>query len=151
MSEYKSLIPRLKDSAVFAGWIAGLILIAALCWFLTQNLRAQFLLHSVNKALSQVEESKRFGELNAHIPFKDLGSDVPRIGVWFSIKGKEGYKVLVFPLISGGNFLSCAAVVNTSNKVEDIVPLNSHAAKFLKKVPPGAVQVYIRRIEGGKN
>jgi hypothetical protein len=151
MTDRKSLIPVLKDSAVFAGWIAGLILISALCWFLTQNVRAEFLLRSVNRFLSQVEQSKSFGELDAPIPFKDMDRDTPRIGSWFSLKNKEGYKVLVFSLISGADFLPCAAVVNTRDKVEDIVPLSSHAARFLEKAPSGVLQVYIRRIEGVKN
>jgi hypothetical protein len=151
MSDSKTLIPAaLKDSAVFAGWVAGLILIGALSWFLTQNLRDQFLLRSVNRALTQLEESRRFGELNAPIAFKNLSSGAPRIGSWFTVKGKEGYKVLVFPLIAEGNFLPCAAVINAGNKVENIVPLGSHAAKFFETLPQGAVQVYIRRIEGVK-
>ncbi|AEF81067.1 hypothetical protein [Leadbettera azotonutricia] len=148
MSDRKSLIPQLKDTAIFVGWVAGIVLIAALCWFLTQNFRAQFLLRSVNRALSQVEESKRFGELDEPIQFKDLDIETPRIGSWFSLKGKEGYKVLVFSLIAEGNFLPCAAVVNASGKVEDIVPLNSNAAKF--RLPSGTLDVYKRRIEGGK-
>jgi hypothetical protein len=150
MRDSKSLIPKLKDTAIFVGWIAGIVLIAALCWFLTQNLRSQFLLRSVNRALSQVEGPKRFGELRAPIPVKDLGKDASRIGSWFSLKDREGYKVLVFSLISGGNFLPCAAVINAGDKVEGIVPLNSHAAKFLEKVPPGVLEVYTSRIEGAK-
>jgi hypothetical protein len=150
MSNRNSLIPTLKDSAVFVGWIAGLILIGALCWFLTQNLRSQFLLRSVNRALTQVEESKRFGDLGVPIGFKDLEKDTPRIGSWFTVKGREGYRVLVFSLISGANFLPCAAVVNAGGRVEDIVPLSSHGAKSFKEVPQGVLQLYIRRIEGDK-
>ena len=45
-------IPPLKDAAILAGWIAGLILIAGCLWFFTQPLRDRIIPAAVNRCLS---------------------------------------------------------------------------------------------------
>jgi hypothetical protein len=143
-----ALMPKFKDGAIFTGWIAGILLLGSLCWFLTGSLRADFLMRSVNRSLKEGGYSLAVGRPAAP---RELEPETTRMGQWFFQAGTEGQdsRVLVFTMIDGGCFFPCAALVK-GGTVEEIVPLNSYAGKFLARVSPGVINLYKRRIEGNR-
>jgi len=70
-------------------------------------------------------------------------------GSWFTMM--EGTtvrkKVIVFSFIGDGTFFPCAAVLAPDGTVEEFIPLNSHGEKVLKRITPGILRIYARRIE----
>ena len=147
------LIPQVKDAAILIGWIAGLVLIAGLCWFLTQPLRSVYLLNAVNRVLAQSGDSRRLGE---RMPPGAVEAGLSRMGSWYTMRESSlrlagnvpaGRRALVFTFIGEGTFFPCVAMV-AGGKVEEFIPLGSHGEKMLKRVSPGVLRIYARRIEG---
>jgi hypothetical protein len=141
-------MPKFRDFAVFTGWIAGILLLGSLCWFLTRSPRADFLMRSVNRSLREGGYSVAVGR---PLTQRELEPEAARMGQWFFQAGEEEQyrRVLVFTMIDGGVFFPCAALVN-GGTVEEIVPLSRYAGKFLTRVSPGVINLYKRRIEGSR-
>ena len=143
------LVPYLKDGFIFAGWVAGLLLIGALSWFFTRTIRAEFLQDSINSALIRMEDPRRLeaplvpGTIRSR---KDYGPLSPQ-GYWFSLKGEVDC-FLFFTLIADGLFLPCGAILSPEGKVKELIPMSIRGEKTLAQVPPGVIRLYIRRIEG---
>ena len=150
MSYKGYLIPHLKDTFIIMGWIAGILLIGALSWFLTRSIRTQFLQDSINRALIKMEDPRSLESPLVSGVFKNQRNYGPLSpqGRWFSLKDKEG-RLLFFTLISGGTFLPCAAILNSQGKVSEIIPLDSRGKNALSQVSPGIIKLYLRRIEEG--
>ena len=149
MSTRKLMIPGLKDILIFVAWIAGLLLAGGLCWSLTRSVRSDFLLNSINRALSGMGDYRR---LEAPIAPGAFRSDrtigpISRQGSWFSLDG-EADRLLFFTLMADGTFFPCAAIVNPQGRVKEIISLSSRGEKTLSHVSPGIIRLYIRRIEG---
>ena len=160
------LVPKLRDAAILTGWIAGIILIASLCWFLTQSVRSRFLVIAVNRVLEQSGDSRRLDSPVSPVP--------PRsgLGLWFTmgkadnqtLPGRRsstgginddatgantaGTRAYIFVLIAEGTFFPCVAVVNSEGKVEEFIPLTRAGERMIKRFSPGILKIYIRRIEG---
>jgi hypothetical protein len=133
----------IKDWAVFLGWIGGLVLIGGIIWFLTQPLRAQVLMRSVNRALSFGEDQRR---LQAALPLpRPSGSAAPQ-GNWYTLMNSRD-SFFVFPIMRDGILILCGAQVSQTGKVVEIIPLSDHAKQVLKNIPEGIIQMYGRRIE----
>ena len=143
-----SLAPKMKDTAILIGWIAGLLLIAGLVWYFTQPLRNNTLIKAVNKVLEQNNDLRRL-HLSENSAGKSSG-----IGSWFSIfensKLREGSGAYVFVFIAEGSFFPCAAIVSPKGNVEEFIPLNSHGRRMIKRIPAGILSLYASRIEGLK-
>jgi len=150
------LAPKMKDTLILIGWISGIIIIAGLCWFLTQPLRESYLVKSINKVLEQSHDLRRVGEA--------LPALSPGMGSWFAMTnaaGKrrdnarealsEGTRACVFVFIAEGSFFPCIAVVSPGGAVEEFIPLNSHGKRILKQVSPGILKIYAARIEGAQS
>ena len=142
------LIPHVKNSAIVSGWIAGLLLIAALSWYFTQPIRAVFLQRAVNRVLEQSGDSHRLGN-----PL--FAGSSGALGSWFlaretggNASAPEGTKVFVFAFMGGGFFFPCAAIVTPGGRVEEFIPLCSYGERMMKRVSPGILRIYTRRIEG---
>jgi hypothetical protein len=139
-------IPRLKDASIFAGWIGGILLIGALCWFLSTPLRTRLLMRSVNRVLALAGDPRR---LDAAIPASELTPEALRIGTWYNMAfSGEGSRAVVFTLIAEGRFFPCAAELNREGGVAEIIPLSMEGERTFKTLSPGSVQIYTRRIEG---
>ena len=162
MSDGKTLVPRVRDTALLSGWIAGLILIAGLCWFLTQSTRSDFLLKAVNQVLEQSGDSRRLGVLvspgTVKAGFPGIGSWYTMIELPFRQSGdsekkffSEGTRAFIFTFIGEGAFFPCAAVVAPGGRVEELIPLSSHGEKMIKRVSPEILELYARRIEGAES
>jgi len=113
-----------------------------LCWSLTRPLRTDLLRNSINRAWSQTGESRW---LQAPVLPGSLPSRLSRLGTWYTTE--EG-RVLVFTIITDGVFLPCAAIVDASGMVEEIMPLGPRGEKTLARVSPGIIALHIRRIQG---
>ena len=154
------LVPQVKDGLKLVGWIAGLILIAGLCWFLTQPLRNRLLLNAVNRVFV---ESGDFRRLEGPVSAGMSGSF--GTGVWFTItesnsrtRGNtspgdfsEGTRAYIFTFIGEGTFFPCAAIVKPGGDVEEFIPLNNHGARMIKQISPGILRIYAQRIGGDKS
>ena len=136
-----------KDTMIFLGWIASILIIAGVFWFFTQPLRNRLMLRAVNRVLIQLGDSRRLAEESS----PETGSSL-LTGSWFVMTGASagGSKVVVFSFIGEGTFFPCAAVVSQDGKVREFIPLNSHGEKMLKRISPGILRIYTRRIEGAQ-
>jgi hypothetical protein len=137
----KDLVPELKDRAIFLGWIAGLALAGILLWSLTQTVRTQFLLRTVNRALVMLGDERRLSGPLA----RPSARPVP-MGSWYSLLASDSV-MFVFTVMRDGIQVPCGALVSKEGRVTDILPLSSHARQVLGRIPPGVMRIYIRRIE----
>jgi len=135
----------LKDTMIFFGWIISILIIAGVCWFLTQPLRNRLMVRAVNRVLAQSGDSRRLTE---SLYSERRGSLLT--GSWFTMydRSAEGKKVIVFSFIGDGTFFPCAAVMTRDGKLMEFIPLNSHGERILKRTPEGILNIYARRIEG---
>jgi len=145
VSKYK--IP-LRDAAIVAGWVAGLVVIAALIWFFTQPLRDRLILNAVNHVLEQSGDSRR---LEAPIPSGALNAGQSRMGFWYTVSGlPHGSKAFVFTFVAEGTFFPGAALVSPAGTIEEFIPLSNHAERMLRRISPEILKLYGRRIVGGE-
>ncbi|MDR0640883.1 MAG: hypothetical protein LBG07_00315 [Treponema sp.] len=141
---------ELRDRAIRAGWIAGLLLAGWFLWFFTASPRENSLKHQVNLILNSRGEDFRLGD-----PLRRGRALIP-LGTEFSLEspapdpGGEGgsRSFLVFPLVSGGSVLSCGVLIDSQGKVERFIPLGAHGEQAFERIPRGILDVYIRRVEG---
>jgi len=136
----------LRNAAIFVGWIAGLILIAGLTWFLTEPARNRFLLKAVNQVLEQYGDSRR---LELPVSPGTLKAGVSKMGSWYTMTElPEGSRAFIFTFIGDGSFFPCAALVAPGGKVEEFLPLNSQGQRMMKRISPEILKLYAWRIEG---
>jgi hypothetical protein len=135
-------LPKMKDAGILLGWLAGILLMGGLFWSLTDGARSRGLQRVVNRVIADADknESLRLNGLASGGP----GKRIP-LGKWYKAGSTED-RVLVFPLISGGAAIPCAAVVR-GGKVERIIPLGVHGEQVFRDLPRGVLQIYIHRIE----
>ena len=149
-----------KDTAIFAAWIAALLIVAAVFWVLTQPVRTRILINAVNKVLEQSGDSRRLEAASSH-----RGSGFLGMSSWFTITSPQTQEAgdteempgvsgrtmaVVFSFIGEGNFFPCAAVINHDGKVVEFIPLNSQGERIIKRISPGILNIYARRVEGNK-
>jgi len=137
-----NLTVLLRDRAILAGWIAGLVLIASLLWSLSFPFRAFCLMRSTNKVLIAMEDSRR---LIAPLPHSSTPAS---LGCWYRLSGSgDSALFYVFALVQGGILVPCGAEISGKGEVLEIIPLGSHARQIMNRIPPGLIQLYVRRIE----
>jgi hypothetical protein len=146
-------VRRPGDRALTAAWITGILLAGWILWFFTASPRENGLKRQVNLLLSSRGEG-----FSLAAPLRGRGN--PRkgipLGTEFSLEapaadtGGELRSFLVFPLVSGGTALSCGALIDSRGRVERLIPLGAHSEQAFERIPRGILDVYIRRIEGGK-
>jgi len=136
-----------KDTTIILAWMASIIIIASICWFSTQPLRHRQMIRAVNRVFIQSGDSRRLLEPSSR---ERKGSLLT--GSWFTMLDETPIRkrVLVFSFIGEGTFFPCAAVMTQDGKVGELIPLNSHGEKVLRRVSPGILEIYIRRIEGAE-
>jgi hypothetical protein len=135
----------IKDAGICLAWIAGLLLVGVLSWFLTRDIRADTLMRAVNRVLMTSEDPRRFGD--PLLP-AEIAPGKARLGSWYRLVDSDGLG-LIFSVMHDGISASCAAVISGQGKVEALIPLNSHGSRVLERLPPGVLRAYIRRIEEG--
>jgi hypothetical protein len=131
----------LKDRAVFLGWIAGLVLVAALFWILSFPVRSVCLMQSTNKVLTAMDDPRR---LAAPLLRPIAGPDP--LGCWYHLADSDSL-FFVFTIMRDGILVPCGAEIAASGELVGIVPLGTHARQVMGQIPQGLIQVYVRRIE----
>jgi hypothetical protein len=139
----KEFLSRVKDPLLVIGWVGGILLLGVLLWGLTQSLRTGILLKSVNKTLAYAGDSRR---LEAVILPKQFSGKMGKIGIWYTQAGSEN-RMLIFSVMSGGILAPFAVEVSPQGKTGVLIPLNRHSEKTMDRLPPGTMDIYIRRIE----
>jgi hypothetical protein len=134
-------VPDLKDRAILFGWIGGLLLVGMLLWGLTQPLQTRCLMRAVNKSLEHLKDPRR---VSAPLGRHPVSASPP--GVWYSVSDSDA-AMLVFAVMWDGILVPCGARVSGEGKVEELLPLGSHAEQLLKNIPEAALRFYIHRIE----
>ena len=131
----------LKDRGILFGWIAGLLLAAALLWSLSYHFRAACLMRSVNRSLIDMQDDRRLVT-----PLRrPLAGQFP-LGCWYTVDGTDSL-FFVFTIMRDGILVPCGAEISAEGKVKDIVPVGSHARQVLDRIPRGVIHIYTRRIE----
>jgi hypothetical protein len=135
------MISSLKDRAVLAGWIAGLILAGALLWSLSFPFRTVCLMRTVNRALIETGDERRLlaplsRPVKGQFPF----------GCWYTLD-KPDTLFFVFTVMRDGMLVPCGAEISDGATVAEIVPLGNHARQVMERIPPGLVHIYTNRIE----
>jgi hypothetical protein len=134
-------VTKIKDRAVLAGWIAGLLIAISLLWIITQPLQSRYLLKSVNRILVSKGDPRRLIEV---LPKNDIKP--PLLGFWFSMFNTTE-KMFVFPVFQYGIFITLGAIVLPDGKVDEIIPLSVHAVQKMENISKSILQIYIVRIE----
>jgi hypothetical protein len=132
---------ELKDTAILAGWIGGLVLVGALLWILTGPVRDRGLLSAVNRSFAAQRESIRLTE---PLPRQIEGREA--LGRRFALADSAG-SLLIFPILNGGISLPVGVLLDDQGKVERLIPLGNHGRQVFDRIPQGTLNVYIRRIE----
>ena len=134
----------IKDTLIILAWIASILLIANILWFSTQPLRYRLMVRAVNRVLIQSGDSRRLIE-----PLSPDRKGSLLTGSWFTMLDETpiAKRVFIFSFIVEGTFFPCAAVMTQDGKVGEIIPLNSHGEKVLRRLSPGILTIYTKRIE----
>ena len=138
---------KFKDALIILAWIASILIIAAICWFSTQPLRHRLMIRAVNRVFIQSGDTRRLIEPS---PRERKGSLLTGTRFTMLDETPVGKRVLVFSFIGEGTFFPCAAVMKADGKLEELIPLNSHGEKVLRRISPGILRIYTRRIEGAE-
>ncbi|MDR1444605.1 MAG: hypothetical protein LBI94_06975 [Treponema sp.] len=132
----------LKNIALCAAWIGGLLLAGWLLWLFTESPRDRITARRINGILAEQ------GEIFVlDTPVKNRR----RLPLGTEFTTGAGGSFLVFPLVSGGGSLNCGALIDSRGRVERLIPLGIHARQAFERVPPGILNAYIHRIETEKN
>lgn len=137
----------LKDRAILSGWIAGLVLAAALLWFLTFPFRSACLMNSTNKALAAMDDTRRLSSPYLHYKAGPGLRFADPLGCWYHLSDSaDGSLFYVFVIMREGILVPCGAEISGRGELIEIVPLSSHAQQIIGQIPAGMMQVYLRRL-----
>jgi hypothetical protein len=136
----------LKDRAILVAWIAGLVLIASLLWFLSFPFRSVCLMNATNKILASMDDDSAAPPKLLSAPLLRHFSGPAPMGCWYRLTDSHSL-FYVFVLMHGGILVPCGAELSEEGKVTGIIPLGSHARQVMTRIPQGLIQVYVNRIE----
>jgi hypothetical protein len=137
----KRTTSALKDRAVFAGWVAALVIIAALMWSLSFPFRADCLMRATKKILSSMDDDRYLVT-----PLLRPVTEPAPLGCWYRLFGSNSL-FFVFAIMREGILVPCGAEISEQGKIVEIIPLGNHARQVIDQIPQGLIQVYVRRIE----
>jgi hypothetical protein len=136
----------LKDRAILAGWIGGLVLIGLLLWAVTVSLRGRLLMRTVNRILEEENIPYRLAAAMTGGKRGPGSRAKSPMGNRYTLVEGEG-SFFVFTLFVEGITIPFGALVSPAGQVEELIPLSSHGAKTMDRIPQGVIDVHIRRIE----
>lgn len=143
LKNFKNIPPFVERWGLFAGWMAGLIIISVLLWGFTQPVRNTRLLNSVNRILKSLNEETR---LETPLSSWGMPGRAAQTGTWFTTASSGDWAV-VFTIPSGGVFCPVLACISRDGTVASFIPLSVHAEAVFQRLPPGQLRIYVRRIE----
>ena len=136
---------KIKDKAILAAWITGLIILASLLWILTQPIQSHYLMRSVNNVFINNNDSRR-----AASSFQQKTDKADIIGYWYSMHNSAD-KMFVFAVFQDGVLVPLAAIVSENGTVSEIMPLSAHAIHVFDSLPESIIKMYSSRIESAAN
>jgi hypothetical protein len=146
MSDNKTILScPLREWGVIFAWIAGIVLIQALLWIFTGNIRERRCIQVVNRILAEKNDPGRIRRIQSK---EDRSALSEAFVHWYEFENGEG-RAAVFSVLSGGVPASCLAVISDDGKVTGIIPLSSHSARVLEHMPSGILSIYQRNLESG--
>jgi len=135
------IVPALKDRAILAAWIVGLVLVASLIWSFTFYFRLHVLMHATNRALVAVEDTRRLSE-----PLPRVLQTRELLGGWYTLERSDSL-FLVFAIMRDGILAPHGAEISAEGQIVEMIPLGNHARQVVDRIPQGLIDVYARRIE----
>jgi len=130
-----------KDKSILIGWIAGLLFLVALLWILTQGAQAHNLLRTVNSIFISSGDSRR---IVSHV--RHVNGKAGLLGYWYNMNNSTD-KMFIFAVFQDGILVPLGAIVSANGKVDEIIPLSSHAVQTFDNMPRSILQLYVTRIE----
>jgi hypothetical protein len=130
-----------KNKAISVCWIAGLLILIALLWILTQPLMARYLLRTVNRAF-----------INTGRPYRIASSltqgreNSSLLGYWYSMVNTQD-RMFVFAFLRDGILVPLGAIVSPEGDVKEMIPISAHAVQIMDELPDKIQQIYATRIE----
>jgi hypothetical protein len=141
---------NVKGAGIFLGWLAGLFLIAGLAWFLSYPVRTGMVIRNINTFLRNTRESR---QLEAPLADKSVSrlkaAKASQLGTWYSLQSGEG-RAVVFSIMDGGILAPFVLFVSPQGEMGSPIPLGTHSARVLERLPRGILQTYIKRLEAGE-
>jgi hypothetical protein len=134
-------VSEFKDRSICIGWIAGLLIAIALLWIFTQPLQARYLMRSVNKVFVSSGQTYYLVE-----PVTKIKGGQGILGYWYSMAGTDNL-MFTFAVFQDGILVPLGAIVSDNGKVDEIIPLSTHAIQVFKNLHQSILQIYINRIE----
>jgi hypothetical protein len=140
---------ELREIGVFLGWIAGMFLIAGLAWFLTRAPREKSAIRHINASLNALGETRK---LEAPLVFDKSMSrwkaaKAAQLGAWHTLSGSQDRGV-VFSVMVDGVLAPFLVFVSPQGEAGQPIPLGSHSARIMDRLPQGTLQTYSRRFKG---
>jgi hypothetical protein len=130
-----------KNKAVSFCWIAGLLILIALLWILTQPLMARYLLRTVNRAFISTGQPHRIASYLAQ-----NRENSSLFGYWYSMANTQD-RMFVSALIRDGILVPLGVIVSPEGDVKEMVPLSAHAVQIMDELPDKIQQMHSARIE----
>jgi hypothetical protein len=131
----------LKDKAILACWVMGIIILISIIWVPSQRIQANFLMRTINNVLVNSSDSRRVSEFIQKKPVKP-----GLFGYWYSINNSVN-QMFVFTVFQDGILVPLGAIVSSDGSVDEVIPLSSHAVQIFNNIPQRVLQIYISKIE----
>jgi hypothetical protein len=134
-------LPTYKNKAISFCWIAGLLILIAMLWILTQPLMARYLLRTVNRVFINTGQPHRIASFLA--PSRENSS---LFGYWYSMVNSQD-QMFVFTIMRDGILVPFGVIISYEGDLKEMIPLSAHAMQITDELPDKIMQMYASRIE----
>ena len=131
----------IKDKSIFLGWIIGLLFLITLLWVLTQGVQTHNLLRTVNNIFITSGDSRR---VISHA--RQVSGKAGLLGYWYNMNNPAD-KMFVFTVFQDGILVPLGAIVSANGRVNEVIPLSTHAVQTFDNISQSILQLYVTRIE----
>jgi hypothetical protein len=130
-----------KNKAISFSWIAGLLILIAMLWILTQPLMARYLLRTVNRAFISTGQPYRIA---SYLALNRDNSSL--LGYWYSMPNTQD-RMFVSAIMRDGILVPIGVIVSPEGDVKEMIPLSAHAIQIMDELPLNIQNMYAARIE----
>jgi hypothetical protein len=130
-----------KNKAISFCWIAGLLILIAILWILTQPLMARYLLRTVNRAFINTGQPYRIASSLAQ-----SRENSSLFGYWYSMVNSQD-RMFVFTIMRDGILVPFGVIISPDGDLKNMIPLSAHAMQIMDELPDKIKQMYASRIE----
>jgi hypothetical protein len=137
----ESFFVKAGDKGMALIWSGIFSLMLLLLFVLSSGVRTRLLETEVNRVLELSGYDRSLGSPVA--PWRIDGAAM-QLGSWWTMRGGDSLAV-VFPVIRDGIYAPFLGIIAATGSIE-FVPLSKNAAALYKRLPPGIMDVYSRRL-----